>query len=424
MHRNKIITLKNGLRVLLINQPQALTVTALVLVGTGSQYEQKIENGLSHFLEHMCFKGTINLPTSREVVESFDRVGAISNAFTSNEYTGYYAKGSPKNLNLFIKVLGDIYQNSTLPEDEIEREKGVIIEEVNMYEDMPQQKVGEILSNLLYGDQPAGWPILGSKENIRNFKREDFIKYKLKHYHANNTVLVVSGSFNNKNIIEIANKSFGQISDGKKINKKKVNIKKEGLKTDFVYKKTDQAHIAIGFHSFSIGHEDVPAASLLATILGRGMSSRLFQLLREDLGVAYYVAAGQENGSDHGVFEIATGVDKNRINVVLDKIALVLRDLKENLISDRELTKALQYRLGTMRLGLESSDEIAAFYGVQMITKNSFKNYHAVARDYKAVKSADIQRIAQKLFVASNTHIAIVSSVKNQEIDPSPFLSL
>ena len=187
-------TLKNGLRILLIPQPQAATATALILVATGSKYENKATSGLSHFLEHMFFKGTTKRPSAKNICETLDEIGSISNAFTSQEYTGYYAKGSPQHVDKYLDVLSDIYLDSTFPEGEIAKEKGVIIEEINMYEDMPQHKVGQALVTLMYGDQPAGWPIIGTKENVLAFSRKDFIDYHHLHYHADNTIIVLAGA--------------------------------------------------------------------------------------------------------------------------------------------------------------------------------------------------------------------------------------
>ncbi len=419
----KVKTLKNGLRILIIPQPQALTATALVLVGTGSDYEKPSQNGLSHFLEHMYFKGTEKMPTSKMIAESFDRLGSISNAFTSNEYTGYYAKGSPKNINIFIETLSDIYLHSTFPEFEIEKEKGVIIEEINMYEDMPQHKVSQALISLMYGDQPAGWPIFGNKKNVSAFKRKDFIEYQGDHYHAENTTIVVSGAVDEKVIVKNIEKAFKQIPTTKSLRKKKTTPQKS-LKLKVIEKKSDQTHFAMGFHSLPFGHKDGPVISLLATILGRGMSSRLFLELREELGAAYYVSSGTDSHSDHGAFEIVAGVDKNRVNEIFSKIAIMLRDLKDNLVSIEELNKARDYALGMQRLHLESSDDIALFYGVQLLIKKSFKTMQEVSREYQKVTPTQIRQMARKLFVADNTNIAIIGPLVNKDIDLKPFSSL
>ncbi len=417
-------TLPNGLRVLVIAQPTALTATAMILVGTGSKYESKAENGLSHFLEHLCFKGTEKLPSAKAITESFERIGAFSNAFTSAEYTGYFAKGGPKNIPTFLEVLADIYLNSTFPETEVHKEKGVIIEEINMYEDLPQQKVGETLMRLMYGDQPAGWTIAGSKENVSGFTRDDVIGYKHTHYHASNTLVVVSGAVDAKSTIRSVENLFKNLDAAKTTKKKKTVVEKTGIKLAVVQKNIDQAHITIGFHSVPFGHRDRYALSLLGTILGRGMSSRLSQTLREELGVAYYVNAGNDAQSDVGLFEISAGIDKRRINEIMKVIAALLADISQILVGDDELSKAKEYTFGMQRIGLESSDDIAGFYAAQVMMGQELRSPLEVERGYRAVTVQDIRRVARNVFKAANTNIAVIGPYTSKDIDTSPFLSL
>lgn len=417
-------TLANGVRVLVIPQPAALTATALVLVGTGSVYESKDENGLSHFLEHMCFKGTDTLPNAKVIAESFERIGAISNAFTSSEYTGYYAKGGPGNIPTFLEVLSDIYLNSTLPDAEIQKERGVIIEEINMYEDQPAQKVGEALLRLMYGDQPAGWNIAGTKENVLRFTRDDFVQYKSKHYHADNTVVVISGAVDAKTVYQQIQKLFDSLEQSKTTKKQKVRVEKTCLKLDVIHKALDQAHIAIGFHALPFGHKDRIAVSLLATILGRGLSSRLAQVLREELGAAYYVGAGNDTHREYGLFEISAGIDKSRITEIFERIAALLIDIKTTLVPPDELHKAVEYSLGMQRLGLESSDDLAGFYAVQLMMGQDLKTPADLERQYRAVTSADIRRVARTLFTTLNTSIAVIGPYEPKDIDTRAFISL
>lgn len=416
--------LPNGLRLLTIPQSGALTATALVLVRTGSVYESKDENGLSHFIEHMMFKGTTRFPSTKAIVENFERIGAISNAFTSSEYTGYYAKGGPQNIPVFLDLLSDMYVNSTFPDIEIDKERGVVIEEINMYEDMPQQKVVESLNALMYGDQPAGWTIAGPKENIARFSRADVMAYKQKHYHPQNTVVVVCGDVDPVTVHKETKRLFGSLGQSRSTKKQKVKIEKKGLKLTVVHKPFDQAHIAIGFHGFSFGHADARTASLLATILGRGLSSRLTHALREELGAAYYVGAGNDMHSDYGMFEISTGIDKRRINEILARIASILKDVQTLLITEDELHKAREYTFGMQRLGLESSDDLAGFYGTQLMLGNGILTPADFERMYRTITPHDLRRVARKLFTASNTSIAVIGPYEAKDIDTSPFLTL
>ncbi len=400
-------------------QADAATATVLIVVGAGSKYETKKESGLSHFLEHMYFKGTTLHPTARSISEALDNLGAVSNAFTSHEYTGYYAKGNPKHVATFVDILSDIYLHSTFPEKEIEKEKGVIIEEINMYEDMPQHKVWDSLFTLLYGDQPAGWSIAGSKENIKRFSRKDFINYQEAHYTGGNTVVTVAGAFDPKAIEQAVKKAFAAISKEKAKSKKKIIDKQKEPHVMAVKKPIDQMHIGLAFRSVPLDHPDSAAVGLLGTILGGGMSSRLFLLLREELGAAYYVREEQDPFTDHGVFSITAGIDKQRLPEIVSAIVKCLRDIKMTLVQPAELQKVKEYTLGMMRLGLESSDSIAGFYASQVLLKGTYKTPEQLTKEYMAVTAEDIQRVAKKLFVAKHANLAVVGPLDKAAVDPA-----
>jgi predicted Zn-dependent peptidase len=210
----KRTVLKNGMRIITVPMKDNPTVTVLVLVEAGSKYETKKLNGISHFLEHMCFKGTAKRPTALHIAHELDGLGADYNAFTTEEYTGYYAKGEARYFPKLLDVVSDIYQNSTFPEKEIEKEKGVIVEEINMYEDMPARDVQQVFTSLLYGDQPAGWSVAGTKENVKSFKREDFINYKDAHYVASATTIVVAGNISHVDALNQIKSQFKAIPAG------------------------------------------------------------------------------------------------------------------------------------------------------------------------------------------------------------------
>ncbi len=420
----KITTFPSGLRLITIPQPDATTATALVLVGTGSSYEADKQAGLSHFLEHMSFKGTVKRTSSRAIAEELDAIGAVSNAFTSNEYTGYYAKGNPSHLATFIDVLGDIYLHSTFPEIEIEKEKGVIIEEINMYEDQLPQKAGEQLVKLMYPDQPAGRPIIGSKETVSSFTQKDFIDYVRTHYHGGNTVVIVAGPIDSVSVKRDVAKAFATSTARKGVKMKKTNDNQSAFVRGLMYRPSDQAHIAIGFRSVAYRHRDARALQLLATLLGRGMSARLFQILREDMGAAYYVHVEQEGFMDHGIFCIVAGIDKARINEIIARIATELSVLKQAPISEGELSKAKEYAIGMLRLGLETTDEVASFYGVPAVMGKELMTPQDIEKEYRAVTAADIRRIARKLFVGTRATLSVVGPYEEKDIDTTALASL
>ena len=422
----KQTTLANGLRIVMVPQPEAATATVLVLAGTGSDYETDSQQGISHFLEHLCFKGTPTRPTAKIISETLDRVGAICNAFTDHECTGYYAKGSPEHINLFIDILSDIYLHASIDASEMEKEKGVIVEEINMYEDMPQYKVGEQLYAAAYPNQAAGRPIAGTKESVRAFSPADIVAYRDARYVAANTVVVVSGAFDAVLVKKLIAKAFAAVGAGKPKKKARVVLAprvalsgESAALPEVVcgYKKTDQAHMSIMFPSLPIGHKDLPALSLLGTILGGGMSSRLFVTLREEMGVAYYVRCDHETYADHGLFGISAGVSIDRLQEVVDTASAMLAEVKRGSIAPDELSKAKEYTIGMMRLGLESSDDIAQYVGMQLLLKGEIKTPAQRVAIVRAVTAADIARVAKKVLVGANAYLSIVGPYNGNPVN-------
>ncbi len=404
----------NGLRVITVPMKDNPTVTVLVLVGTGSKYESKKENGLSHFLEHMCFKGTKKRPTSKEITRELDGLGAQYNAWTGHEYTGYFVKADAKHLDQVFDVVSDVYLNSTFPESDIEKEKGVIVEEINMYEDMPQRHVADVFMEALYGDQPVGRNIAGTKENVRAFTRDDFVRYHSTHYVPENTVVVVAGNVIPKKVIELVRATFHAFPKKKKQKKVATKIVVNGPKVFSVEKKTDQTHFILGFPAFSYKSKKLVASKVLATILGGGMSSRLFTLLREELGAAYYVYASADAFTDHGHFEIGAGVTTERLSEVLEKIVETCGELAKNLVEDEELNRVKEFLLGNLKLSLESSDAFASFFGNQEVTDREIKNLKDIEKEIRAVGAREIRAVAKELFVSKSAVLAYIGEKKDE----------
>jgi predicted Zn-dependent peptidase len=408
MQALKTTTLSNGLRIASVSDLRARTTTAMVLVGVGSSYETKKENGISHFLEHMCFKGTERRPNSKIIAEEIESMGAVMNAFTDREFTGYFIKGNPKHLPKFVDMLSDIYQHPTFPEVDIANEKGVIIEEINMYEDMPQQKVFDLVFDTMYPDQPAGRAILGTKETVRSFTKADLNAYKHKHYTPENTVIVFSGSTTHAKAVSLTKEYFSMLKKGKYHKKTKTNNSQHKLEYSVLHKPLDQAHFALALRSVPMGHKDMTAVRMLATILGRGMSSRLSLLLREQLGAAYYAFAQQDSYLDHGIFAVAAGIDRTRLVEILGHVAAEFRRLKEEPVSDQELAKGKEYSIGTLRLGLELSDDVAMFYGMQLALRQKVKTPEQLIKEISAVSAKDLMRAAKRYFTPDAATLALV----------------
>jgi predicted Zn-dependent peptidase len=413
MQKAKKKIYKNGLRVVTIPMKENPTVTVLVLVGTGSNYEKKDINGISHFLEHMCFKGTVKRPNAKSISHELDGLGCQYNAFTSNEMTGYYAKGDPKNFKQIFDVVSDIYLNSTFPESEMEKEKGVIVEEINMYEDMPASHVQDLFDNVLYGDQPAGWSVLGTKENIFKMIRDNFVNYKNSHYVSSNTVIIVSGNITSDEVYKEVGKYFKDIKSTNKVNKIKTKEIQTNPNVLIKFKETDQTHFVMGVRTFPLSDKRNMILALLSGVLGAGMSSRLFIKLREEMGVAYYVRAHNSASLDHGSFQISAGVNNTRTEEVIKEILKECNLLITNKVSDEELNKVKSFIVGNMKMSLEATDDIANFYGSQELMKNEIKTLEEKIKEIKKVNSEDIQKMAKIIFKNKNLNLAIIGPFKN-----------
>lgn len=406
--------LKNGLRVVVVPMKDNPTVTVLALVEAGSKYEDKKVNGISHFLEHMCFKGTIKRPKAVDISKELDALGSQYNAFTAQEYTGYYAKSDARHFKQIFDIVSDIYLNSTFPDAEMQREKGVIVEEINMYEDMPQRHVQDLFMELLYGDQPAGWNIAGSKKNILNMKREDFVTYKEKHYLPEATVLVVAGQVTEKEVMKEVSKVFDKIPRGEKGAKVKVKEKQKNPEVLVNFKKTDQTHFVLGVRTHDLFSKKNAVLAVLSGVLGGGMSSRLFVKLREEMGVGYYVRAFNDAYTDHGFFQISAGVDNKRIYEVIYAVLEECRKLKNYKVDEDELNKVKECLIGNMKLSLESSDDIANFYGGQELLKKEIHSSHIKADEIRKVTAGQVLALAKEIFKDNKLNLVLIGPFRNK----------
>ena len=407
--------LPNGLRLITVPMKDNPSVTVMVLVEAGSKYENKNNNGVSHFLEHMVFKGTENRPITSQISYELDGLGAQHNAFTSLEVTGYWAKIQKKYMENAFDIISDMYLNPIFPDTEIDKEKGVILGEINLDEDMPMRNVGRIFMNLLYGDQPAGMSILGEKENIKLFTRNDFVKYRKKHYVPQSTTIVVSGSFDYEEVLKLSKEKFLPMSKGKKAPKVKVKTKQLKPKIAVKHKKTDQTHLLLGFHSYPANHKNLTALELLDYVLGRGMSSRLFRKLRDEMGLGYYVKSTQDSYTDHGDFSVAAGVDNARLEEAVKAILEECKKLKTGLIPEAELKKAKRAFVGNMYLNMEGSDDLGQFFGFQEIMRLKIKTPKEIEKEVKKVSAEDIQKVANEIFRNNSLNLAVIGPVRNKK---------
>lgn len=404
---------KNGLRAIVVPMPESPTVTTLVLVEAGSHYEEKKQNGVSHFLEHMCFKGTENRPSPSLIAHELDALGAESNAFTWYEFTGYYAKARAKNFTKIFDVIADLYLNPIIQKDELEKERGVIIEEINMYEDLPMRNVSRLLDEVMYGDQPAGRSVLGTKEIIRTIKREDFVSYRDAHYVPEATTVVIAGNVVPAEAFKQIEKQFGSLTRQSAPKKPRVKDTQKAPAIKVHYKKSHQAHFQLGFRSLTANDKNLPILAVLRAVLGQGMSSRLFRKLREEMGVCYYVKTDVETHSDHGKFIIASGVDISRINLVLTTILDELRHIQKESITEEELQKAKEYHLGTMVMGLEASDEVAEYFGAKEILHTPLTTPEEYIKEVRRVTPRQVQKLAKEIFKHRSLNLAVIGPFKD-----------
>ena len=413
----KKTTLKNGLRIITVPQANTEAVTVLALVGTGSKYETKEISGISHFLEHLFFKGTKERPTPLEVIEPLDKVGGIYNAFTGEDYTGYYTKVAASHLDLALEWVSDIYLNSLFPLNDIERERGVIIEEINMYLDSPMIYVGEVWKDLLYGDQPAGWDVAGNKETIRRISRKQIIDYKESQYTASNTIICVAGNFKEEAVIEKIKKYFSRISESDFKQKEKVLESQKNPKSLLFFKATDQTHFCLGVRAYNLFHPQKYALELLSVILGGSgmMSNRLFTEVRGKKGLAYYISTDAESDSDVGYLVTRAGVDNSKIDSAIEIILREYKKISTVKVSEGELKKAKENVKGKLALSLESSDAKANFYAGQEIMEKEILSLDEIFKRIDKVSANDILKVAKDIFRPKNLNLAMIGPFKNKE---------
>lgn len=409
-------TLSNGMRVVVAPMQGTRAMTLLVLIGTGSKYESRETNGLAHFLEHMFFKGTKTYSKPGMISKKLDALGAEYNAFTSAEETGYWVKADAAHFPAALAFVADMLQDPLLKKEEIEKERGPVIEELKRRNDTPTTHIWEIWESLLYGDQPAGWPTIGNEENIRRFSREDFLRYWQEHYLASNAVVIMAGASDvNGDALDAIERAFGGMPRG--IPKKREPLKKGKAKERLhvYYKETDQSHFTIGGHGFSLADDtDRLPAELLATIMGGYMSSRLWQAVREKRGLAYTVYATHQSYTDAGYFVAYAGVPHSQLTRTIKLMMSEFERVRRAGITKEELKRAKENVRGKMAIALESSDEVASFLGAQELLRGRIETPEDILAKIERVAHNDIKRVAEYLFAPENFHIAIIGPHKKE----------
>lgn len=411
----KKTTLSNGLRIITVPAKNTKAVTVMALVAAGSKYETREINGISHFLEHLFFKGTAKRGNSIEVAETIDKVGGIYNAFTGQDYAGYYAKVASKHADLAMDWVSDIYLNSLLPPDEIEKERGVIAEEFNMYYDNPMLYLGEMWPRLLYGDQPAGWAIVGTKDTIFKMTREQMAAYRGCHYVAANTIVIVAGNINQSKAEKLAKKYFSAIGTSIPLSKGRVLEEQNAPALLAETRKTDQTNIAIGVRAFDLFNPRRYAFELLATILGGMMSSRLFVEVREKMGIAYDIKTDFTADADAGYLVTVAGMDTGKADIGIATILREYKKIAESPVPQGELKKSKDNYIGKMILTLESSNQLATFYAMQDLLEGTILEPEQVYKKIEEVTAADIQAAAREIFKPERLNLALIGPQSDTE---------
>ena len=416
MNKYKKEVLSNKAKIYTIPVPGAKTVTMLLIFKTGSKYETKDNNGISHFLEHMFFKGTKKRPDTTTISSDLDSLGSEFNAFTTKEFTGYWVKVASTKFKAALNILSDMLLNSVFDQKEIDRERGVIIEELNMYEDNPLMHIEDVFESCLYGDTPAGWDTIGTKENIRLFKREDFIKYLMTQYGGDNLNVIFAGNIP-KADQQAAKKLLANFKANKWQNKIKVVEKQSKPALQSKYKDIDQLNLSLGVRTYPIGQPEEFKLKLLSIILGGAMSSRLFIRLRERNGLAYTVRTLAEFYSDSGYLTTQAGIPLDKAEMAIKIILEEYKRLTTELISPKELKRAKDLFIGRVLLQMEGTDDVANWYGRQAILRaKKIITPAEFLKEIKKISAKDLQKTAQKIFVNERLNLALIGKIKGESL--------
>ncbi len=451
----QFFTLKNGLRVIFIDTKAFPTMTTILLFATGSRYENKVNNGIAHFLEHMPFKGSKKYPSFFAISSLLEGLGAMHNAYTSKDHTAFWVKAPTEHFTKVIDVLSDMILNPILKAEEIEREKGVIVEEINMHEDSPQRKVSDLFENLLYQDNPLGYDTIGTKETVTKFTRKTFLDYMGRFYNPKNAVLVVTGGLDLEQkaqyrFFRSTGRARPDVTSGLRTSQnrsKKVSLLYEDYiqtieekfshwnnvgnpdlrslqkvienqkkpQTLIHYKKTEQTHFSLGFRTFSFFDKRKYILSVLATILGGGASSRLFIEVRERRGLCYYISTGRELYADVGYMVTQAGVtnDLGKIKEAIDVIMEEHNKIAKGQVKDEEIKRAKEIIKGRILLSMEDSSNVASWYGTKLILEKKIETVEEVIKKIESVTKDEIVFLAKNICKPEKLNLALIGPFQN-----------
>jgi len=426
----KYFKLKNNISVYLVPQKDVASTTVLVMYPVGSRHEPEKLAGVSHYIEHLMFKGTKKRPNTLKLTREIDRLGAEYNAFTGKEYTGYYIKVNSGYTEIALDILSDMLFDSLFDAKEMEREKGVIVEEIRMYRDNPLMNIDNVFEDLMYAGSPLGRDIAGTEKHVMSYKRGDVLEYRSKYYDPSNMIITVAGNIS-VNTKQILNKYFGRV---KSFRSHTVNSRKNksaisrtfkpyklgsAKKSDRIvvqHKKTDQTQLMIGFPGFKYNDKRNPTLAVFNTILGGSMSSRLFIEIRERRGLAYLVRSGADGFHDIGYEYVQAGLEAKNINKTIDVVKREIEKIIKKGVTKKELKDAKTHLRGALTLSLEDSSVQASLYARQAIYTDKIKTPEQKLAEVDKVSNEDIMKVVKSIFVWEKMRVAVIGDVEKNDI--------
>ena len=409
--------LDNGLRILTSAMPHTRSVSIGFFIGVGSRYESDEQGGISHFIEHMLFKGTARRPVARDIAVAIEGVGGILNAATGRESSLYWVKVARPHFDVAIDVLVDMLRCSKFDPEEIDKERRVIMEEINLVRDTPDSLVHLLMSELVWPDHPLGRDIAGTEENLSALDRQSLQAYLKHYYQPGNTVISVAGNIEHQAVVERMAALMGDWATGQPLSYRVADGDQTEPRLRIHSKETEQAHLCLSVPGIPRDHPDRFELSLLNTMLGEGMSSRLFTEIRENRGLAYSIYSYVSGMHDTGAVGVYAGVDPGRVEDAIRAVVAEWDRLRQESVAADELTKAKEFVKGRLLLQMEDSFSIAAWCGRQEVLSSEVLTVDEVVEAIEAVTAADIQRVAQGLFLRERFNLAVVGPFESEDGD-------
>ena len=411
----KITTHPSGLKLITFEMSHMNSVSVGIWVGTGARYEKIELSGVSHFIEHLLFKGTENR-TGKEISQTIEGLGGALNAFTGEEYTCYYSKVLSEYLDTTFDVLWDMVMNNTFSNDDINKEKSVVKEEINMYQDIPAQYVQDILSKVMWPDQPLGRMILGSEQTVDALTNDKLVEYKKKYYNLNNIIISAAGKIDHDKMYQLVEKYIEKQSvSGDEETPVPVVEKQINPEVNVFNKDTEQVHIALGVRALPREHEDRYILKVLNTILGENMSSRLFQVVREKHGLAYSIHSSIERYNDTGALIVSAGTEEKNLYKAIELIVQETKCMKDSGITDDELERGKRFSIGQLSLGLEKTMNVMLWMGESLLCSKKVSDIDEILKKIQSVTKDDIARVSEKVFTNANLNLAVIGPVSNEQ---------